>query len=305
MAFAKGKVASSETEFKRYIGCTPVNIVAINPTKVEYETIFNNRLETEPEYIGTRETDNGSVKTARINIVLKTTDENPVLFTINFFLENRPMVSASGKKKIIDKYGRTYWATPEEISAHTVPIYKDGPARISKDYRLAWTGEEELVEFVKTFLRIEGINIWDNSSNSFKENPAPENCECLFDNISAFFKGDFSEIKEALGNQPTNDVVIMTGVRNDANTGRLYQVVYNKKFAKSMNTLSLNGIKKALQADIDYAIQSGRTLNTEYSIEPLREYKVEATDFTTPNNVQSPVEDNSINLPFNTDPFTV
>lgn len=302
MAISKGNQSTEAQEFKRYIGVTPVYIKAINPDKKEHEALFNTTLEESPKYIDTKEDQNGnSYKNARIQLVFQPDNEGigfeMPLVSMALFLQDRPRVgTVSGKTQVIDKYGRTAWASPEELAAHAIPTYSNGPADIDKDYRPMYVGEEELMAFVKAYLCIPNITVWDNNIKKMVPNTKvkPEECECRFDNLDKIFKGDFSEIKDALGFQPTNKVKILLGVRTDTETGKLYQTVYTKKFLKNSST-NYSSLDKEIQENIKNAMENGRVLNTEYHVAPVHEYSVEATTFT-PTSESTP----SSEMPFDT-----
>ena len=295
MAIARGNESQEAREFKRYIGVAPVFIKAVNPNKKEHEALFNTTLEEAPNYVTNTEVDGNDVANARIQVVFQPDVEKigfeMPLVTMTLFIQNRPRVGAnSGKTQVIDKYGRTAWATPEELAAHAIPVYSNGPADIDKDYRPAYVGEEELMEFVKDYLCIPSINTWDANLKKMVPNTKvkPEECECRFDNLDKIFKGDFSEIKDALGFQPTNKVKVMLGVRT-SDDGKLYQAVYTRKFLRNSST-NFSSLDKELQEMIKNAAENGRTLNTEYAAVAVHEYSVEATTFT-PTAGAAPSED--------------
>lgn len=287
MAIARGNESKEAQEFKRYTGVAPVFIKAINPNKKEHEELFNTTLEEAPNYLGTVEDQDGnSFKSARIQLVFQPDNEKigfeMPLVTMALFIQNRPRVGAtSGKTQVIDKYGRTAWASPEELAAHAIPVYSNGPADIDKDYRPAYVGEEDLMAFVKAYLCIPNVTVWDDNLKKMVPNTKvkPEECECRFDNLDKLFKGDFSEIKDALGFQPTNKVKILLGVRTDTESGRLYQAVYTKRFLRNSST-NLNSLDKEIQEMIKNAAENGRVLTTEYHVAPVHEYSVAPTNFT-------------------------
>ena len=287
MAIARGNESKEAQEFKRYTGVAPVFIKAINPDKKEHEALFNTTLEEAPKYVETKEDKDGkSYKNVRIQIVFKPDTEKigfeMPLVTMALFLQDTPRVGGdSGKTQVIDKYGRTAWATPEDLETHRIPVYANGPADIDKDYRPAYVGEEELMEFVKAYLCIPSITVWDNETKKMVPNPKvkPEECECRFDSLDKVFKGDFTEIKDALGFQPLNKVKILLGVRTDAETGRLYQSVYTRKFLRN-STTNYNSLDKSVQESINYALAHNKTVNTEYDVAPVHEYVVTPTKFT-------------------------
>lgn len=287
MAIARGNESKEAQEFKRYTGVAPVFIKAINPNKKEHEELFNTTLEEAPNYLGTVEDQDGnSFKSARIQLVFQPDNEKigfeMPLVTMALFIQNRPRVGAtSGKTQVIDKYGRTAWASPEELATHAIPVYSNGPADIDKDYRPAYVGEEDLMAFVKAYLCIPNVTVWDDNIKKMVPNTKvkPEECECRFDNLDKIFKGDFSEIKDALGFQPTNKVKILLGVRTDTESGRLYQAVYTKRFLRNSST-NLNSLDKEIQEMIKNAAENGRVLTTEYHVAPVHEYSVAPTNFT-------------------------
>ena len=289
MAISRGNASKEAQEFKRFIGVCPVFVKAVNPNKAEHEKLFNTTLEEAPVYVQDKEDNDGnSYKNVRISVVLQPDTEkigfDMPLVTMPLFITNQKQHGAnSGKYQVVDKYGRFAWATESEISAKEIPTYSNGKkADISNDYRIAYVGEEDLTNFIRVFLCIPSITKWDNNEKCMVPNTdvKPEECECRLDieTFEKFFKGDFSEIKDILGFQPTNKVKVCLGVRTDAN-GKLFQSVYTKKFISNAAT-NYSSLDKALQADIAYATTHNKALSTEYSANAVHEYSVTPTTFT-------------------------
>ena len=289
MAISRGNASKEAQEFKRFIGVCPVFVKAVNPNKAEHEKLFNTTLEEAPVYVQDKEDNDGnSYKNVRISVVLQPDVEkigfDMPLVTMPLFITNQKQHGAnSGKYQVVDKYGRFAWATEAEISAKEIPTYSNGKkADISNDYRIAYVGEEDLTNFIRVFLCIPSITKWDNNEKCMVPNTdvKPEECECRLDieTFEKFFKGDFSEIKDILGFQPTNKVKVCLGVRTDAN-GKLFQSVYTKKFISNAAT-NYSSLDKALQADIAYATTHNKALSTEYSAKAVHEYSVTPTTFT-------------------------
>ena len=320
MAISKGNASKEAQEFKRYIGVCPVFVKAVNPNKLEHEKLFNTTLEEAPVYIQDKEDANGnSYKNVRISVVMqpdieKIGFEMPIV-TMPLFVTNQKQFGAkSGKYKVVDKYGRFTWATESEIQSKTTPTYTDKETGETKKFdidmtsaRISYVGEEELTDFIRTFLCIPEITKWDNDKKCMVPNndAKPEECECRLEveSFEKLFKGDFSEIKEILGFQPNNKIKVCLGVRTDANSGKLFQSVYTKKFMSNAST-NYNRLDKMLQADAEYAAKNNKVLNTEYSAEAVHEYSVTPTNFSTvPENTPSsdmPFDGPSENT---TDPF--
>ena len=311
MAISKGNASKEAQEFKRYIGVCPVFVKAVNPNKAEHEKLFNTTLEEAPVYVQDKEDNDGnSYKNVRISVVLQPDTEkigfDMPLVTMPLFITNQKQHGAnSGKYQVVDKYGRFAWATESEISAKEIPTYSNGKkADISNDYRIAYVGEEDLTNFIRVFLCIPSITKWDNNEKCMVPNTdvKPEECECRLDieTFEKFFKGDFSDIKDILGFQPTNKIKVCLGVRTDAN-GKLFQSVYTKKFISNAAT-NYSSLDKALQADIAYATTHNKVLNTEYSAKAVHEYSVTPTTFTAS---ESSEVTPSSDMPFDdsSDPF--
>ena len=311
MAISRGNASKEAQEFKRFIGVCPVFVKAVNPNKAEHEKLFNTTLEEAPVYVQDKEDNDGnSYKNVRISVVLQPDVEkigfDMPLVTMPLFITNQKQHGTnSGKYQVVDKYGRFAWATEAEISAKEIPTYSNGKkADISNDYRIAYVGEEDLTNFIRVFLCIPSITKWDNNEKCMVPNTdvKPEECECRLDieTFEKFFKGDFSDIKDILGFQPTNKVKVCLGVRTDAN-GKLFQSVYTKKFISNAAT-NYSSLDKALQADIAYATTHNKALSTEYSAKAVHEYSVTPTTFTAP---ESSEVTPSSDMPFDdsSDPF--
>lgn len=274
MAFSAGKESTEGGEFKRYIGVAPVRVLAVNPTKSEQEKLYNTTLDKDPEYVGNVNINGKDVQNVRISFVVKTDKEKcgiDMTTNVTFFLQNAPrMGSQSGKYQIIDKYGRTAWATEEDIKAKQIPVYSNGKsANIDADYRQAYVGEEELTNFIKNYLNIPNVQKYVDGEWKLVDNPSE--CEARLDKIADYFKGNFAELKSIISLQPNNKIKVMFGVRTSED-GKEYQAVYTRMTLK-------NGVSdySRLDKDLQEAKQNGAYSTTEFSVCPIKEYKIEAT----------------------------
>ena len=273
MAIKVGK-ESVEGVFKFYKGVAAFNIVAVNPTKKELEELQGRSIENEPEYKG--KTDDG-VDTMRVVFYAKTNPEAKVnngielLLPISFMLTKSTRVGqTSGKIQVIDKYGRTAWATKEELNSKTIPQYANGPANIDKDYRAIYQGEEQLVNFLIQWLNIPNPADYKDGKWVMKANP--EDSEVSL-NMDALFKGDVTELKDLIKLAPNFLVKAAVGIKT-TDEGKQYQAVFTRMFVKNAVT---NYSK--LDAAITEFQSNGGAANVEYSVEPLHENTVEATKF--------------------------
>lgn len=277
MAVKVGK-ESVEGSFKMYKGMAAFNIVAVNPTKAELEALTGRELENEPEYVG--KTDEGKEQ-VRVVFYGKTTPDAKLnngiemLIPISFMLTKDYRVGqTSGKYQIIDKFGRTAWATKEEVQSKAIPQYTSGPANISADYRLAWQGEEFLTDFLIQWLNIPGPAVYKDKVWVMKENT--DGSEVSLD-MAALFKGDVKELKELVTLAAAYIVKGAVGIRtvDNENGTRQYQAVFTRKFAKNAVT-----DYSKIDAAITEFQNAGGAPGTEFSTQPLHENVVEATTFT-------------------------
>lgn len=277
MAVKVGK-ESVEGSFKMYKGMAAFNIVAVNPTKAELEALTGRELENEPEYVG--KTDEGKEQ-VRVVFYGKTAPDAKLnngiemLIPISFMLTKDYRVGqTSGKYQIIDKFGRTAWATKEEVQSKAIPQYTSGPANISTDYRLAWQGEEFLIDFLIQWLNIPGPAVYKDKVWVMKENT--DDSEVSLD-MAALFKGDVKELKELVTLAAAYIVKGAVGIRtvDNENGTRQYQAVFTRKFAKNAVT-----DYSKIDAAITEFQNAGGAPGTEFSTQPLHENVVEATTFT-------------------------
>lgn len=281
MAFGHGQVSTEAVATPKYIGVAPVTILAINPNKTQLESIYGRAVEEEPKYVSQTNPDaEGKVYPSVMISVFVKTDKEATGIDYNtrmtFFLQKKYRKgSMSGKYQVIDKYGRTAWATQEDIQAKKIPMYTNGPANIDVDYRPCYIGEEELTAFLKNYMNIPEVKSYVNGAWIDNPNVKPEECEARLENIDKYFTGDFSELKEIIGYQPNNKVKVLFGVRTSEDN-KQYQTIYNKV---TLRNNSSNFAK--LEKEIQSAKETGALANTEYEICPLKEYVVKPSDLSS------------------------
>lgn len=271
MAFASGKQTTDGASVARYIGVAPIYVLGVNPTKSELEGYYNISLEKEPEYTGSKD----NVPFVRIDFVVKTdaTRSNNIDLTtkVTFFLRREKRVNRDNTKvQVIDKYGRTAWVTNEQLKAKEIPMYTNGPANLDADYRPVYNGEENLTNFIKTYLNIPSVQKYVNGAWVMVDNP--QDCEARLEHIEDYFKGNFQELKEIIAMQPNNKVKALFGVRA-ADNGSLYQDVFGDMFLRNNSTDYTR-----LEKEVTERKNNGAYPNSLFTICDLREYTVEATN---------------------------
>lgn len=279
MAFSKGTESKEGNAVKRYIGVAPVFVLAVNPNKAELEKLYNTQLENDPEYLGEVEVgeDKHKVQNVRLDFIVKTDAEKcgGIEFTtkVPFFIRKEYRYNKDKTKvQVIDKYGRTAWVTIEQAKAHEIPVYKNGPANIDKDYRPLYSGEEELTKFIKAYLNIPNVMKYVNNTWVMVDNP--EDCEARLENITEYFNGNFKELRDVIALQPNNRVKVLFGVKT-TNDNKQYQAVYNQMFLRNITT-----DYSKLDENLQERKAAGAYPTTEFIVCELKEYNVESTDLS-------------------------
>lgn len=302
MAFSKGKESAETFETKLYWGYGNCNIVAINPNKAQLEKLYGRTMEKEPVYLSEAEVNGVKVPQTRIDIFYKLDPEKhkddngksiDTIFRKSYFLtkvkqSNRDMT----KYHITDEYGNTAWATTEQVTNHEIPMYSNGPANISKNYKVLYRGEESLMNLFKTFLGVTTIRVnaeqkptkYNNALKAWEvvSNEVAAEGLCGFDKIDDYFKGDFSELNTLHSYQPNNKVKLLFGVKHI--DGKEYQDIYDVVLYPNQKNTS------KFEEDVKKAQDSGAYPNTVFKFCELREYSVEATDFTNTPTSSNPFE---------------
>jgi len=298
MAFAKGTESKEPASFPKYVGVAPVFVLGVNPTKEEQEKFFGTELQKDPEYLSTIEVEGKNVENLRISFVVRTDPKVGAEVTsfLTFFLQKRPRIgSNTGKYQVIDKYGETAWAVQGEdftmengkFTVLRIPQYKDGPANIDIDYRLAYVGEEELTSFLKNYLCIPQRMSYVNKVWVPNKKVKLEECEARLVEISEYFKGNYNELKGLLKLLPNNKVKVLFGVRT-TDKGQFQTILSGKTVRNSVdNYASLDKYVKERKL-------AGAYKDIEFPIVDFKEYTVEATNFKS-NDAQMPTTDE---LPF-------
>lgn len=273
MAIKIGK-KSEEVEFKLYKGVGAFNVVAVNPTAKELSELTGREVTEEPEYVGKNDDGKPNV---RLSLWLRTDPNSKknnginMLTSVNFIItQDRRVGANSGKVQIIDKYGRTAWATEDELASKAIPQYSNGPANIDANYRPAFQGEEFFVDFLIQWLNIP--NPADYKEGKWVMKADPSDSEVALD-FKKLFAGDVSEIKELIKLAHDFAVKCAIGIRT-TDEGKQYQSVFAKKFVRN----SVSNYSK-LDATIQEFKNNGGAANIEYSTEDLHENVVEATNF--------------------------
>ena len=266
--------------FKRYVGVGSSYVLAVNPNKKELDELMGYESQNEPEYVV--DTDNG--KEARITFIVKTDPEtnNGIEITnrLTFTLRNTPAYNKDKTKvQVIDDFGNHMWANVADAKEGKPILRANGnPAKIDTKYRMAGDGECDLVDFLKAYLGIEDVFTYSNDTWTKKENAS----DYMFklEHIKDYFSGNVSELKEALALRPHNKVKLLYGVRT-TDEGKQYQVVASKGDFILKNNANVKALAR-LEKTLTDAKLAGAFATTDFKVQELQEYTVEATNLEKP-----------------------
>ena len=284
MAFSKGTESTEGVNIAKYTGVASVYIKGVNPTKAELEKFYGRDIDNTPEYIGSADVNGNKIPQVRLDFMAvvdpekyKDAEGKPLNLKtrVTLFLRNNFRVSQAGKYQVIDKYGRTAWATEEEVAAKQIPVYSNGkPANISSEYRKAYYGEEDLIKFLIAYLNIPSCQRYVNGEWIMNEASKLADSEAYLEHIDDYFKGNFKELNDIISLQPNNKVKVLLGIRN-TDDGRQYQTVYTRMFLKN----SITDYSK-LDKNLKEAQGAGALPTSEFEVADLHEYVVVPTDLS-------------------------
>lgn len=276
LSIGKTQESTETQEFKKYIGVGSSYVVAVNPTKKEFEAIIGHETKNEPEYI----VDTEQGKEARVTFVVKTdpavSNGIEIINRAMFTLRNTPAYSRDNSKvQVIDNYGNSVWANAEEAKAGKKILDKNGnPRKIDDNYRIACVGEADLVDFLKHYLGVGDAFNYVNDTWVKKDDTS----DYVFglEHIKDYFKGDFTEIKEAIKLQPNNKIKLLYGVRT-TDEGKQYQAIATREGLMLYNSAGSSALLRA-EKNLANIKDNGGYANTEYKVQELAEFNVVATD---------------------------
>jgi hypothetical protein len=221
-----------EGNFSKKVGLFEAKVIAINPTIEEFKDVIGMELKEDSkaaEYLG--DTKDGNTY-LRVDVWLeevKTSEK----FKTTFFLEDKERENKDGtKKQYINSVGMCSWAGDENDLAEW--FTKD------RDYRVAYTGEEDLYNFLRTWLG--GLDYRHAETTLMLE-------------WKKLMRGNVKDLRDQINGEWCNTVVAMATVITKERDGEAkeYQGVYNKAFIggyalKQFRNIDYNN--KRTQADL-------------------------------------------------------
>ena len=197
-----------QQDYVKKVGIFEAKVVAVNPSLEEYKDVLNIELKEDSravEYLGKSQDGND---TLRVDIWLEEV-KNQDKFKVTFFLENKEKENKDQtKKQYINSVGVCSWAD----DPNNLPSWFS-----SREYRVAFVGEEELYNFLRTWLG--NLDYRDAETT-------------LQLDWKKMMKGNVKDLKDQIDGEWCTNVGALATIKTvikDEET-KEYQGVYNKAF---------------------------------------------------------------------------
>jgi hypothetical protein len=273
LAIGKTQDSADGAGFKRYLGLASCYVLAVNPTKEEAEKLLGYELKEEPQYVG--EDEQG--KFVDITFIVRTDPKanGGIEITNRASIRMRPIAAANKdntKLQVIDEYGNSSWGDKELVDAGG----KIEPAQKLSKYSKACVGQCALVDFLKNLLNVPDAYYFKNDHWVLKS--ADKAAEGVFnlEHIKDYFKGDVTEIREALALQPHNKIKLLYGIKTK-DDGSQYQTICTNEQMTLNNAAGIKGYTR-LEKNIANAKARGSFANVIYKVAELAEFSLQPTN---------------------------
>lgn len=198
----------AQVEFKKKVGLFEAEVIAINPTIEEYKDLLGIELKEDSKATEYLSVATDGTSKIRVDVWLQDVKGGDK-FKVVFWLEDtKKQNKDKTKKQYINNVGITSWAADES----------DLPSWFAKrDYRVAYVGEAEFVEFLRIWLS--GIDF------------SKDNAELQLE-WRKVIAGNLKEWKDEIAGQYTRTVGALATVKTvEKEEGPVsYQSIYSKAF---------------------------------------------------------------------------
>lgn len=214
MSIAGKKRETTGGDFSKKVGLVECKIIAINPSEDEMRDKLGIELKEgskATDYLGENKDGN---KVLRIDVwvqqITKSEEETPFRNKITFFLEDKERENKDGtKNQYINSVGMCSWADdPNNLQEWFTK---------GRDYRVAYSGEEDLYNFLRTWL-----------------------CELdyrhaeteIIQDWKKLMKGNVKDLRDQIDGEWCGNIVVMATVKTSEKDGEVkeYQSIYNRAF---------------------------------------------------------------------------
>jgi len=194
-------------DFKKFVGLFEAKVIAVNPTAEQFKDVLGMEIKEDSkatEYLSER--DGNTV--LRVDFWLEEV-KNQDKFKVSFFLEDKERENKDGtKQQYINEIGMCSWAD----DPNNLPDWFS-----NRDYRQAYVGEEDLYNFLRTWLCELDYRHADTT---------------LTLEWKKLMKGNVRDLKDQVGGEWCGNVVASAIVITKDKDGEIkeYQGIYNRAF---------------------------------------------------------------------------
>lgn len=266
---------ANQEKFPVYQGVASVKIVAINPNNAKLRELGRNIPEDAPEPSYMIESDKDGKRRLMFKIrfmaEIGELKSHPII-PLDFIVSKDLSLSKDNTTQtcmVMDDYGRSAWATKDDIKNKRIPTYDGKPVALDKKYRMAHQGEFPLISFIMKYLAMEPYERQDANGNWIR---TAKPGRLYFDNWDALCNGDLTELAGMISLHPENQVKVVFGVRIDPETNKTFQTFMNTYFISNAAFVNSQGIYPSVQKRIEKA-KKRATIPVKFSAAPVHEYK--------------------------------
>jgi len=222
---------------KKFVGFTPVEVVAVNPTRAELNKLLGKEdSDTDKDIIYKTEDAEGNDK-IKLTFWLYASSIDKYQ-SYSFSLTNKVRVSKDGlKTQFVNSTCMTAWADTKENLGKWFTTFTDreGTELGEKTIREALMGEEELATILHSWLG--RLNFYNAATSVLAD-------------TKKLFNEDYTELRAIIGGNYDTPFLALFGVQTDeSDPEKQYQVIYGKSF---LGEAYMDGINKGLRFSKDY-----------------------------------------------------
>lgn len=261
-----------------YLGKAGYKVVAVNPDNATLKSLGQFTNEDEPVYTFEREINNQKYRGVNITIYLQSPSDVNIIDRVTYSIVDNVQLSQTGKLAVINKYGDSNWIEESHLKAGTLP---DTIANwyVNEGVKGMKRGEKELVSFIRALRNFKKINSQSSQEDKDKYISLFEESD-----LEKLFKGDFSDIRTIIMDDPNQKVGFLLGARSSEG-GKVYQDMF-KEYPLRSYMITNEGSNEFIIKEVKAAQENGRYANTYFDLNDLRYKKY------NPDMQEVPVADN-------------
>jgi hypothetical protein len=200
---------TGNSEFTKKVGLFEANVIAINPTLEQFKSVLGMEIKEDSKAVEYLSESKDGNTVLRVDFWLEDVKNAENKFKVSFFLEDKERSNKDGsKQQYINNVGTCSWAA----DVNDLPEWFS-----NRDYRVANIGEEDLYNFMRTWL------------GELDYRVATTTLQLEWKKL---MKGNVKDLKDQINGEWCSSIVAMATVITKEKEGEIkeYQGIYNKAF---------------------------------------------------------------------------